>query len=110
MTILNQTEIMVSIIPEKIIPLIIIALGLALICLIMVLASVKYQDFCAIVGVILLVVCVAISLVGTLFNKPSGRYQYECLIDDTVPYTEIYDKYDVVERRGSIWVLEDKEK
>lgn len=110
MTILNQTEIMVSIIPERIIPLITIALGLALICLVMVLASVKYQDFCAIAGIILLVVCGVISLVGAFFKKPSGRYQYECLIDDTVPYTEIYNKYDVIERRGSIWVLEDKEK
>lgn len=110
MTILNQTEIMVSIIPEKIIPLIVVGLGLALICWIMVLASVKYQDFCAITGIILLVACGVTSFIGCIFNKPSGRYQYECLIDDTVPYTEIYDKYEVVKQRGSIWVLEDKEK
>lgn len=110
MTILNQTEIMVSIIPNKFIPLILIGLALAAICTIVALASRKYQDFCVITGIILLVICGGACFVGSVINKPSGRYQYECLIDDTVPYTEIYEKYDVVEQRGSIWVLEDKEK
>lgn len=110
MTILNQTEIMVSIIPGKFIPLILLGLVLATICSIMVLASVKYQDFCAIISVVLLVACGVTAFIACIFNKPSGRYQYECLINDTVPYVEIYEKYDVVEQRGSIWVLEDKEK
>lgn len=110
MTILNQTEVMVSIIPEKFIVLILIGLGLAAICLMMVSASVERQDFCAIIGIVLLVACGATTFIGCVFNRPSGRYQYECLIDDTVPYTEIYDKYNVIEQRGSIWVLEDKEK
>lgn len=109
MTVLNQTEVMVSIIPEKFTLLILIGLLIAFICSIMVIASVKYQDFCAIVGIILLVACGITAFIGAIFEKPSGRYRYECLIDDTVPYTEIYDKYDVVEQRGSIWVLEDKE-
>lgn len=110
MTILSQTEIMVSIIPNKFISLIAIGTALAFICLIVGLASGKFQDFFVITGCVLLIVCGAISLVGALWEKPSGRYRYECLLDDTVPYTEIYDKYNVIEQRGSIWVLEDKEK
>lgn len=110
MTILNQTEAMVSIIPNKFIPLILVGLVLATICVIVALTSSKHQDFCAIIGIILLVICGDVSLIGSIVKKPSGRYQYECLIDDTVPYTEIYEKYEVVEQRGSIWVLEDREK
>lgn len=41
---------------------------------------------------------------------PTGRYQYEVTIDDTVSMTKLYEKYEVVEQRGDIWVLEDKEK
>lgn len=110
MTILNQTEIMISIIPKGFIPLILIGLVLAAICTIIAQTSGKYQDFCAITGIILLIICSGVCFVGSVIKKPSGRYQYECLIDDTVPYTEIYDKYNVIEQRGSIWVLEDKEK
>ena len=53
--------------------------------------------------------CMAALLIGTCKKKPTGRNQYECLIDDEMPYTEIYDKYDVVDRRGEIWILEDKD-
>lgn len=53
--------------------------------------------------------CLVALLVGSCKKKPTGRYQYECLIDDKTSYTEIYDKYEVVGQRGEIWVLEDKE-
>ena len=39
----------------------------------------------------------------------TGHYRYECIIDDSVSITEVYDKYKVIEQRGDIWVLEDKE-
>lgn len=42
-------------------------------------------------------------------NVPTGRYRYECTIDDDVSFTDILEEYDVVEQRGEIWVLEDKE-
>ena len=41
-------------------------------------------------------------------NVPTGRYQYECIIDDGASFTDIMDNYIVVEQRGDIWVLEDK--
>ena len=42
-------------------------------------------------------------------EEPTGRYRYEATIDDSVSITEVYDRYKVVERRGDIWILEDKE-
>lgn len=42
-------------------------------------------------------------------EKPTGRYRYEATIDESVSITEVYKNYNVVEQRGDIWVLEDKE-
>lgn len=39
---------------------------------------------------------------------PTGRYRYECLIDDKTPFAEVAENYDVVGRRGDLWILEDK--
>ena len=40
---------------------------------------------------------------------PTGRYRYECTIDRSVSIQYIYDNYKVVEQRGELWILEDKE-
>lgn len=42
-------------------------------------------------------------------NVNTDRYKYECIIDDSVSISELYDHYDVVEQRGDIWVIKDKE-
>ena len=42
--------------------------------------------------------------------RTNERNQYECIIDDSVSINEVYENYNVLERRGDIWVLEDKEK
>ena len=39
----------------------------------------------------------------------TGRYRYEVIIDESVKFSDIYDNYEVVEQRGEIWVLEEKE-
>lgn len=35
--------------------------------------------------------------------------RYECAIDDTASFIEIMENYDVIDRRGDIWILEDKD-
>lgn len=42
-------------------------------------------------------------------TEPTGRYRYEVTIDKSVSITDVYDNYNVIEQRGEIWVLEDKE-
>lgn len=69
----------------------------------------KATSCLAILCTFLFCLCLAGLLVGSCKQKPTGRYQYECLIDDETPCAEIYDKYDIVDRRGKIWILEDKE-
>lgn len=40
--------------------------------------------------------------------RTNERNQYECIIDNSVGINEVYENYNVIERRGDIWVLEDK--
>lgn len=58
--------------------------------------------------------CIAslIAIFITVAKAPvvdTGRNKYEVILDDSVSANEIYDKYEVIERRGDIWVLQDKE-
>lgn len=55
--------------------------------------------------------CVVVLLAVVAFSPevPTGRYRYEVKLDETIDINEFYDKYEVIERRGDIWVLQDKE-
>lgn len=57
------------------------------------------------------IICLVVALILALAapEVETGRNEYEAIIDETVPIVEVYEKYEVVERRGDIWVLEDKE-
>lgn len=44
--------------------------------------------------------------IGTYTSNTMLRY--ECTIDSNVSFVELYEKYDVIEQRGDIWVLEEK--
>lgn len=62
-----------------------------------------------VVCIILSIVGVVCFFIGVLMPKiETGRYQYEALIDESVPFADIYEKYEVVEQRGEIWVLKDR--
>ena len=55
------------------------------------------------------IVVIITSITSSQKLIPTGRCQYEVTIDDTVSFTELNDKYEVIEQRGKIWILEDKE-
>lgn len=56
----------------------------------------------AIVGIVIIAVPVGLVTGPTLTR-------YECLIDESVSMTDVYERYKIIEQRGDIWVLEDKE-
>lgn len=62
------------------------------------------------IGLIVAVVYAAILFGIWGQSVPTGRYQYEAKIDESVNFIELYEWYDVVEQRGEIYILEDKEK
>ena len=57
---------------------------------------------CVISAFAVLIICVWSPQVET------DRKRYEAVIDESVSLIEIYEKYDVIEQRGKIWILEDK--
>lgn len=49
-----------------------------------------------------------ISLIVVIHGKKTDRFRYECVIDDTTPFVEVVENYDIVGRRGDLWILEDR--
>ena len=43
------------------------------------------------------------------YAVPSGKYRYEVILNENVSFHEIASKYDIIEQRGEIFVLEEKE-
>lgn len=66
-------------------------------------------------GVSLAIACIfLIGLFGFIITSffegtSTGRYKYEVILDKSYSATELYENYDVIEQRGQIWVIKDKE-
>lgn len=54
-----------------------------------------------------LVFGIALFLVANI-KQEGKRNRYECLINNTISFVEVAENYDVVGRRGDLWILEDK--
>ena len=108
--ILNKTEIMTMSDVNAMWTLILIFGGL--ICIVVSAFLISCHDafiFGVIFGIVAFfsgfVVCEA-----TEQSEPTGRYQYECTIDESVTFEDVLENYNVVEQKGKLWILEDKEK
>ena len=61
-------------------------------------------------GVLTVVFTIACGVSMAISFDSSGKhYRYECLIDESISLNDLYEKYEIVEQRGEIWVLEEKE-
>lgn len=40
--------------------------------------------------------------------RPTGEYRYEVMVDESVSMTEFYERYDVINQRGKIYKIKDK--
>lgn len=56
-----------------------------------------------------LVFVMAVALVLHITEEPTGRYRYEATISPDVSVVDLLEWYDVTDRRGDIWIIEDKE-
>lgn len=65
--------------------------------------------WCAIGCLVLFLSAVACAALSDEVVVPTGKYQYEVLIDDEASFIEITEKYIVIEQRGEIFVVEEKE-
>ena len=89
-------------------------LALAFICIVAFILTLTSNDNRVIIfGTISLLAMIAMNIIVITSKshwRTNERNQYECIIDDSVSINEVYENYNVIERRGDIWVLEDKEK
>lgn len=108
-TVLNQTTIYKGIIPEWVLLVLLIG-GIVCFAICWMCAS-NYWDLATKIFGGLSIICLLTMLVLFLWwpTEPTGRYRYECTIDESVSMTEVYERYEIIEQRGDIWVLEDKE-
>ena len=106
MEILNTTVIMEE--ASWFSPAIIICGIIAIICFNIIIIT--YNDGLRGILIIIFILSVLTLLViGTWEPQvETGRNRYEVTIDEDISITEIYSKYDVIEQRGKIWILEDK--
>lgn len=114
MTILNKTEILISRIPYWLELVTDIVICLFVLFFILALTYAHFWRLWPVYGclitMVLGLICLITSLGFSIFtSNHTGRYRYECTIDKTAPFNEIYEKYNVIEQRGDIWILEDKE-
>lgn len=58
---------------------------------------------------ILVIICIIGGVFALAHDEPTGKYQYEAIIDENVSIQEIYEKYNVIEQYGKKWILIDKE-
>ena len=109
--ILNQTEIMEYSNTQCVIGTIAIILLAISICAFAIFAAECYDRLTVFSGAIFITSVITLAIIASIGRShPTGRYKYEVTIDDTVPMTEIYEKYTVVKQKGCIWILKDKEK
>lgn len=95
--------------PGTLIGMIIVIVLVILGCIVMKYAWEEVEAPLGILGILLFVLALVILLVPILqHNITTTINQYEVTIDETVPFSEIIDKYDFIEQRGDIYVLQDK--
>ena len=107
MTIVNQYPVMEPVIS----PWVVVVLS-CFTCLSLFMAILALQERVWVLGFSL--VALTLVLGGILFyglsaKVESGRNRYECLIDDTVSFVEVAENYNIVGRRGELWILEDRD-
>ena len=72
-------------------------------------------DYFRIVGAGIIIIFVsAVVLLGTTFismeiEKPTDRYEYKVIVDDSAALQKMYDKYEIVDVEGMIYTIRDKE-
>lgn len=86
--------------------IIFVILGVMFLILFSTLYNSKYELLFLVLGVSLLVCAFIIPL---LLIKPiSDKYEYKVIIEDSVSVNNLYDKYEIIEKDGKIYTIQDK--
>ena len=58
----------------------------------------------------IILISIASAIVGHFTEKPTDKYIYKVTIDDSVNFTEVYDKYEIIGKNGKIYSIKEIEK
>ncbi len=105
MTILNQTEIMQTSLWALIALIFFIVLGLTLV----IIGFIANKEKIILISLPVFLLAIFTYTLGCAYEVPTGRYRYECTIDSKTSISEIYENYKIIEQRGDLWILEDKD-
>ena len=75
----------------------------------LIIAATNESKVGAVLFIILLLSGFGYSTFAKKYNKPSGRYTYEVTIDKTVKMTDFNDKYIILEQKGQIYKIKERE-
>ena len=109
-TILNQTEIMEPT-PLTATVVVILMITAAISCIAFFIVNYIMSSITCpvILGLISISSLISVLVISILSPKHLTGYKYEVTIDKNVSMEEVYERYEIVEQRGDIWVLRDKE-
>lgn len=69
----------------------------------------KIAGWCFVATVVSLFAAIVCGAISDNVVVPTGEYQYEITIDDETSFSEVIEKYNIIEQRGDIFVVEEKE-
>lgn len=52
--------------------------------------------------------CIVVGVLDDNFTTPTGKVRYEVTVNDDTSFVEIIENYNIIEQRGEIFVLEEK--
>ena len=108
-TILNQTEVMeLTPLATKVIMILTIISVVSCIAFFIAYITMVSNVCPVILAFISISSLVAVFFIGALSPKYLTGYEYEATIDENVSMKEVYERYEIVEQRGDMWVLRDK--
>ena len=109
-TILNQTEVMEPT-PLAVRVVVILMIIAAITCIAFFIVDYIMSSITCpvILGLISISSLISVLVISILSPKHLTGYKYEVTIDENVSMKEVYERYEIVEQRGDIWVLRDKE-
>ena len=108
-TILNQTEVMeLTPLATKVIMILTIISVVSCIAFFIAYITMFFYVCPLILAFIFMSSLISVLVISIVSPKHLTGYEYEVTIDENVSMKEVYERYEIVEQRGDIWVLRDK--
>lgn len=75
-----------------------------------ILCIISHNIGCAIIYGCISVILIMLTVFNFIPSYLTKTTQYEIIVDDSVSLVEFYEKYEIIEQRGKIFVVEEKQK